>query len=194
MKKNIAKAVVTSSLVALVGVGGTFAYLTANSGQVVNTFKGAEALDVTIKESAEDGDTYDIAEKGSTDLKDHVDVPEQAAGSESGIDYLNVVPGASLDKEVTAVVKKNVTDSYLAVKIDGAAAPASIPSYLTNEIGGETLTWTPAGDYLVLTKEDGTPYRVNSQAGDVAFDIFDTVEIAADAEIGETGNLENISF
>lgn len=182
MKKNVLTAVVSGAMVGCLAIGGTFAFLTANSGKVTNTFSGVEAIKTAVREQVTDGDTYDVASLSGLKLTEDYDSGwlEEGVG---GVNYFNVVPGAVIDKDVDVMVEKNPTPVYLFVKVSGLA------DTLTANIGSE---WT-----FIDGGNDGNGIYVynnyevlDSSADDLEFDVFDTVTVNENAELDEISDFQ----
>ena len=177
MKKNVATAIISGALVGCLAIGGTFAYLTANSGKVVNTFSASQGLGVLISETTEDRDTYDI---------NKTETGWMASGTD-GIEYTNVVPGAEIIKNVDVKVTENPTPSYLFIKITTANDNYTIAA-IDNQwkpVAGQT------GVY-VLSDESGA-MKVDSSENDVVFDVFDQINANADVTDADALNGGNIT-
>lgn len=182
MKKNVLTAVVSGAMVGCLAIGGTFAFLTANSGKVTNTFSGVEAIKTAVREQVTDGNTYDVASLSGLKLTEDYDSGwlEEGVG---GVNYFNVVPGAVIDKDVDVMVEKNPTPVYLFVKVRGLA------DTLTANIGSE---WT-----FIDGGNDGNGIYVynnyevlDSSADDLEFDVFDTVTVNENAELDEISGFQ----
>lgn len=179
MKKNVLTAVVSGAMVGCLAIGGTFAFLTANSGKVNNTFTGVEAIKTAVREQVVDGDTYDVFSKTGLDISDKGYDSGWLYENEGGVKYGNVVPGAVINKDVDVKVDKNPTPVYLFIKVSGLA------DTLTANI--DTAVWTHVGD-----GNDGNGIYVynnyeviDSSKADVVKDVFDTVSVNEDATLDE---------
>lgn len=182
MKKNVLTAVVSGAMVGCLAIGGTFAFLSANSGTVTNKFSGVEAIKTAVREQVTDGDTYDVASLTGLQLKDDYDSGWLEEGVD-GVKYTNVVPGAQINKNVDVKVAENPTPVYLFVKVSGLA------DTLDANIGNE---WTLVDD---LSDGNGiyvyNNYEVlDSSDADIVKDVFDTVTVAATAELDEINGFE----
>ncbi len=176
MKKNVLTAVVSGAMVGCLAIGGTFAFLTANSGAVKNTFSGVEAIKTAVREQVVDGDTYDVASKEGLSLD------EYDSGwlyeNEGGVEYTNVVPGAEINKVVDVKVDQNPTPVYLFIKVNG------LTDTLTANIGAN---WTHVGE-----GNDGNGIYVynnyevlDSSDEELVFGVFDTVTVNTNAVLDE---------
>lgn len=105
-KRSFLMTVLAMVLVAVISVGATFAYLTAQDKEVVNTFKFANDMTVTLTEPV------------PTPTKD--EKITEKTGDEKGMTYENVVPGQTLGKAPTISTNTSV-DAYVFVKISGAS-------------------------------------------------------------------------
>ena len=179
MKKNVMTAIVSGAMVGCLAIGGTFAYLTANSGTVKNTFTGAASLGVEIKETATDKDTYDVTRLGSdTKLADNAteSTPWLGAGAaDDGFVYSDVVPGAVIAKDVDVQVTENPTPSYLFVKVTGES-----DQFKTNI---DTAKWSEvdATNHIYVRLNDNGGWAVvDSKTSAQQFGVFETVTVASD--------------
>lgn len=178
MKKNVLTAVVSGAMVGCLAIGGTFAFLTANSGKVNNTFTGVEAIKTAVREQVVDGNTYDVFSKTGLDISDKGYDSGWLYENEGGVKYGNVVPGAEINKDVDVKVDQNPTPVYLFIKVSGLA------DTLTANIGKE---WTHVGD-----GNDGNGIYVynnyeviDSSKADVVKNVFDTVSVNENATLDE---------
>ncbi len=176
MKKNVLTAVVSGAMVGCLAIGGTFAFLTANSGAVKNTFSGVEAIKTAVREQVVDGDTYDVASKEGLALDDYDS--GWLYENEGGVEYTNVVPGAEINKVVDVKVDQNPTPVYLFIKVNG------LTDTLTANIGAN---WTHVGE-----GNDGNGIYVynnyevlDSSDEDLVFGVFDTVTVNTNAVLDE---------
>lgn len=171
MKKNVMTAIVSGAMVGCLAIGGTFAYLTANSGTVKNTFSGSAALGVKIMETATDDTTYDVEYKDEKLADGTAKSTDWLASGEDGFDYINVVPGAVIKKNVDVKVDSNATASYLFVKVTGETADYDL------NIGNVWKEVDSAKHIYVLTT-DGTTWKViDADDQEKAIDVFDTVTV-----------------
>lgn len=194
MKKNVATAIVSGALVGCLAIGGTLAYLTANSGTLTNKFTGASNLNVTISETATDStnDTYKVDGAHETG--------EKASGETGGLTYKDVVPGAQVSKDVDVHVKQNDSGvkSYVFIRITGLDNDKLDATALqTATANGGTWVKVDGDD----TKQDGiyaltengsldNLKAIDSSEGDVTLNVFDTINVKTDlkeniSELGE---------
>lgn len=183
MKKNVMTAIVSGAMVGCLAIGGTFAYLTANSGTVKNTFSGSAALGVQIQETTKDGTTYDVKYKNALVGATDTSTPWlNGESDEDGFEYINVVPGAEIKKDVDVKVVKNPTASYLFVKVTGESADYDL------NIGTEWKEVDAANHIYVLT-ENGAWKVVDSSAADQEFDVFDQVTVSKNLTDVDANNI-----
>ncbi len=181
MKKNVMTAVVSGAMVGCLAIGGTFAYLTANSGTVKNTFSGVEAIKTAVMETVKDGETYDVQHDGET-VENYT--TEWLYEGNDGVKYINVVPGASIAKDVDVKVDQNETPVYLFVKVTGqsAAAVANIDTtewtlVAADAVGNGIYVWK---NYTAIDSSDAA----------VVKDVFDTISINSAATLDSIGEVE----
>lgn len=154
-KKNIFGIVLAMALVAVISVGATLAYLTAQTKDVKNTFKFADGMEVTLEEPK------------PTPTADVTVTPNK----DGGYDYSNIVPGQLMDKN-PIVKTETPVDAYLFVKIEGASAlvkPADI----------DKTVWKPVDDTKIDAYGNGVYYmEVTGQAGEQGpWDVFTQVQV-----------------
>lgn len=94
-KKNMLVMALSLALIAVVAVSGTLAYFTDKTDTKTNTFATG---------------------KVAIDLHDETNDASVAA-TENGLNYMDVVPGDKLNKQVYVTVDKNSSDSYVAVRL-----------------------------------------------------------------------------
>ena len=114
MKKKTLTIAIALVLVVALAVGATWAYLTATSGPVTNTFTVGKILDndnnLTLNE-------HPLKNANTTDGVYQLDMnatPVQA------VTYSAVMPGVDLPKDPTVTIKANALkgDAYLFVVVD----------------------------------------------------------------------------
>ena len=103
-KKNVLVMGLSMALVAVISIGSTLAYLTASDDKVVNTFKFANNMTVTLSESQ------------PTPVKNE----SVSSNDQGGYDYTNVVPGQTLNKAPTIKVTSSV-DAYVFARVTPGA-------------------------------------------------------------------------
>ena len=118
-KKNVLMMALSLTLVAVIAVGGTLAYLTADTGTLTNTFQfTTNGIDLTLAETAAQGEGYTA------------DATSANAGSNSeGIHYTNIVPGAAISKEPKLTVAQNSVDCYVYAYVTGVDEETSSNIY-----------------------------------------------------------------
>ncbi len=171
-KRNFLTILLSLALVAVIGVGATLAYLTDNTQTVNNKFTFDDIV-ITLKENASvpDGQFYQIKKTedetfGTTEIK----------GAEKGIDYDEVLPGATVEKNPYITVSESNAHAYVYAYVTGVAAPLSVVAWSDG--------WTE-----VETDLTGTLLRrevAKNAAG--KYDVFTQVQVAATANGEETLN------
>lgn len=106
-KKKIMMAAMSAGLVAVVGVGGTLAYLSQTAGPVENTF--------TL------GEGYIIPDGEDSALKlDETDIDGQPGErTEEGNEYLDLYPGAVEVKDPQVYLTGGSVESYVFARVEG---------------------------------------------------------------------------
>lgn len=112
-RKKVVSLLAALSLVAVVGVGGTLAYLSDQTGTLKNEFTmSEEGIRIDLKESKvtqnADGNYID-ADEGET-----VEANDINATSNT---YSNLTPGAQMYKDPTVTVSANSSDCYVVVEV-----------------------------------------------------------------------------
>lgn len=166
-KKNLLTVIVSLALVVVLGVGATLAALSATDDKVVNTFKFADGIAVTLQEPVP---TEKIADE------------EYARNTEKGVDYSNIVPGQKLNKAPEVAVETDVP-AYVFIKVSGFDA-----AKLT--CGAIADGWTA---YTGTTNGTGNGIYYRTATADTDFGaIFTQVQTAAG--LTETDSLPNVTI
>lgn len=174
-KRNLLVSLLSLALVAVVGVGATLAYLTDNTQTLNNTFV-MDDLKITLKEDASvpSDQVYQIKK-----TEDKTFGTDDIIGAEQGIDYIDVLPGATVEKKPYITVSASNAHAYVYAYVTGVTAPLSV-------------TWSD-GWTEVETDLTGTLLRrevAKNAAG--SYDVFTQVQVAAAANGEET--LNNITI
>lgn len=172
-KKNIITAAVSLALVGVMAVGGTLAYLTDNTQTAKNTFV-MDSLKLTLKEDAK------VLDKQSYQIKKTEDSTygvEEIVGAEQGIDYIDVLPGATIAKKpYITVTGADDTKNF---------AAAYVYAYVTNldEIEAKAIStkFDDAWTEVETDELDGVLLRqkVEKNAENNVLVVFDTVNVNA---------------
>lgn len=171
-KKNFLTILLSLALVAVIGVGATLAYLTDNTQTVNNKFT-FDDIEITLKENATvpAGQSYLIREN----KEGTVAGTEAIEGSDVGVVYSDILPGATVEKNPYITVSESNAHAYVYAYVTGVAAPLSV-------------TWSE-GWTEVETDLTGTLLRrevAKNEAG--KYDVFTQVQVAATANGEETLN------
>lgn len=163
-KRNVMTMALSLAMVGVIAVGGTLAYLTANSGPVTNTFIGSVGIEMTLDEAfvGADGQAVD---------------PESRVQSNS---YTNILPETAYDKDPTVHLTQIPTGGVnLYVKVTGVDTTDE-DGYTANVTIEEN--WTKVGTFAGV---DGL-YKYN---GDITttgdFVVFDGISFEYEVENGE---------
>lgn len=101
-KKSLLTMLLALTLVAVVGVGATLAYLSDSTNAMTNTFTVGSGIDITQDESNEE-------------------TPDDPTDrTEDGNDYTDIQPGDVLVKDPTVTIKANSTECYVFMQLEGA--------------------------------------------------------------------------
>lgn len=176
-KKNFLTILLSLALVAVIGVGATLAYLTDNTQTVNNKFT-FDDIEITLKENATvpAGQSYLIREN-----KDNtVAGTEAIEGSDVGVVYSDILPGATVEKNPYITVSASNAHAYVYAYVTGVADPLSVVAWSEG--------WTE-----VETDLTGTLLRrevAKNAAG--KYDVFTQVQVATGA--AGTEDLNDISI
>ena len=175
-KRNFLTIMLSLALVAVIGVGATLAYLTDNTQTVNNKFT-FDDIEITLKENATvpAGQSYLIREN----KEGTVAGTEAIEGSDVGVVYSDILPGATVEKNPYITVSESNAHAYVYAYVTGVAAPLSV-------------TWSE-GWTEVETDLTGTLLRrelAKNEAG--KYDVFTQVQVATGA--AGTEDLNDISI
>lgn len=175
-KRNLLISLLSLALVAVIGVGATLAYLTDNTQTVNNKFT-FDDIEITLQENASvpEDQVYQIKKTEDTDFG-----TAPITGAEQGIDYIDVLPGATVEKNPYITVSESNAHAYVYAYVTGVAAPLSVV--------GWSEGWTE-----VETDLTGTLLRrevAKNAAG--KYDVFTQVQVATGA--AGTEDLNDISI
>ncbi len=117
-KKNLITTAVSLALVAVVGVGATLAYFTDKTDTMTNVFVSGK-VDVTLIDEFNKTETP----KGEYEFDEN--------GVQTGILYTNVMPGDTLDKDVSLMVRDGSSNAHvgIVVTVDHSQNPSADEVY-----------------------------------------------------------------
>ncbi len=183
MNKKILVTVVAAALLLCVAVGGTIAYLTASTTQVVNTFSPS-SIGLTLTE---------------TDATD--------ATKTTTANTYQMVPGATISKDPTVTVKGGSEKAYVFVKLEevgityGEEQTKAFTDYMTYSVqttatADDTTVWTQ------LTNASGNAIAgvyycvVEASENDQTFNVLngDKVNVKADVTSEMMGYLATNNY
>lgn len=172
-KKNFLTILLSLALVAVIGVGATLAYLTDNTQTVNNKFT-FDDIEITLKENASvpDGQSYLIREN----KEGTVAGTEAIEGSDVGVVYSDILPGATVAKNPYITVSESNAHAYVYAYVTGVKAPLSVEY--------DTTVWE-----IVSDNDNGTLLRhevAKNAAGE--YDVFTQVKVDPTANGEETLN------
>ena len=172
-KKNFLTILLRLALVAVIGVGATLAYLTDNTQTVNNKFT-FDDIEITLKENASvpDGQSYLIREN----KEGTVAGTEAIEGSDVGVVYSDILPGATVAKNPYITVSESNAHAYVYAYVTGVADPLSV-------------TWSNGWTVVEDTDLTGTLLRrevAKNAAG--KYDVFTQVKVDPTANGEETLN------
>ncbi|OUN81930.1 hypothetical protein [Gemmiger sp. An50] len=176
--KNMLIGGMSLALVACISVGATLAYLTDETGPVTNTFVMENGTEIQLWETADEvtsGEYKQAVTGEEAGTEEIIGTEDPLEGTNVGIDYTDVLPGAEIDKKPRLELFDG-PESYVYAKVEN---PAAAVQTITFNTGAEGSKWT-----LV----DGTQniYRYNSTVtptddGAWTSEIFTTVTIDDEA-------------
>ncbi|MCR4843211.1 MAG: M73 family metallopeptidase [Eubacterium sp.] len=159
-KRSLAAVLGATALVAAIGIGSTFAYFTDTDG-IANSLSTGH-IDIDIYESQDEED--------------------------DGLEFSDLVPGQTVEKDPTVVVEEGSQDALIRVKVDITSEDGTISSDALDDIVLDINDgWTLGSDgYYYYGDGDGEALS----AGDTAT-LFNTVTIPASWTNSEAdGNFE----
>lgn len=163
-RKKIITLCLSIILLALIGVGGTLAYLTSNTEQLNNRFTFSNGISMQLDEDRIDKNLHTVTEENGV-----------IAGSDKGNDYLNVLPGEVLHKDPTVTILANSPDCYVFVSVKNPSE-----ELLSLNISDEWMFIDKIDDisYYVYVK-DGQPESVKASKQNTRLTlVFDSVTVA----------------
>ena len=196
-KRKIMMSAMSAALVGVVAIGGTLAYLSAQSNQVTNTFNvGAGYID--------DGKHVGL-------WLDEVDVTNPQSRTEEGNTYEDMLPGSTVVIDPTFHMTEGSTQSYVIAKVTGMD-DAMMAGYIFKNAAGNidfngewvkvagldenTEVVTPGGDgyYIYTNVETGEPAIVDaSEAEDdiELVEMFNTVTLTQEIDSSSEMTIAN---
>ncbi len=195
-KKSIALTLTAVMLALAVGIGGTIAYFTAKTDDVVNTFTTSSGIDIKLDEAKVGEDWKAITGEGATRVTSNT--------------YNNIVPGAELDKDPTVTVNDGSDDAYIAVKVVVSKAEAwkDIVSAQKNNLTYATLKASlfngldTANSWKEIQADDATMTYVYMWKGAVdgvvsannGYTLFNKVVIPSTLDNGEMNSIKDFKI
>lgn len=176
--KKVLSMIAALGLVAVVGIGGTLAYFNDRTENLTNTFTMAEqGIEMELWESS-------VMADGEGGYRQNERGPKVVAGTDEGISYEDLQPGADVYKDPTITIKANSVDCYVYASITTKndakntftvdTAWSEITEASTDNEDGTTTK------YYVYGTVD-TPTEVERNAADQNLTpLFTNVDIAAD--------------
>lgn len=125
-KRKIMMSVMSAALVGVVAIGGTLAYLSAQSNQVTNTFNVGAGYEEDDKGHV--GLWLDETEKTGETNPVKIDLENR---TELGVEYTEMLPGSVVAKDPTFHLTTGSTDSYVFALVEGVDAMIADGYYFT---------------------------------------------------------------
>lgn len=183
MKKNVATMLASLSLVAVVGVGATLAYLSDATNVVTNTFTVGN-VEITLDET-------DITKTDGT-------------RTETGNAYTNIQPGDVLTKDPTVHVDADSSECYIFIKVEGLddLLAETGKDGNGNEVKAFALDTNAFKDWIKVAEADGSTlssttkdgiyrYKETLEASESTGALFNSITFnSAVTEYGEDGVLD----
>ena len=143
-KKKLMMAAMSTALVAVVGVGGTLAYLSAQSDVVSNVFTVGTGYETVGDDVGIRLDELKVQADGTIGPERVTDVQQT---------YPELMPGDTKEKDPTVWFVDGSVKSYVFVKVEGTAKAAE--NHLVIKDGEKKSAWNTA-DWLKIYESDGT--------------------------------------
>lgn len=156
-KKNVLTMALSVSLVGVIAVGGTLAYLTANTGVVTNTFTTSANIQMNLTE------------------KYYKEGVLQADRTSTGSQYKDVLPDVDYEKDPAVQMTSVPTGgAYVFMAVTGLDKSMDVDKYTVNTTigtGWEKITEDTVEDgldglYVYVGDDDYADKWVNKQSGD----------------------------
>lgn len=168
--RNVLLIVSMMLVVAMASIGGTLAWLTAESGAVVNTFTAGD-INITLQEH-----DYDPA-------TNTIDTSASASTVMTNTDY-KVVPGVAMPKDPYVTVKAGSEACWLFVKV----VEENWNTNLTYDFDNGTTTNVPSGatsvNWTPLDGVNGVYYiQVPAANEDLNYNILKNAKVNASSEL-----------
>lgn len=188
-KKNVLTLALSLALIAVVAIGGTFAFLTATPDEATNTFAFATGFDdgdgvINVKVE-EDASEFTEAELGNATAVNNA--------NGDGIDYTNVVPNQTLPKEPVISTKAKV-DSWVFVRVTNGTYVSVDETTIPNEWIVITDAAAAAGQKIYAYETPVAAANDYTQVGDGAF--FTQVKVAnlTNEQLEEITEADNVKI
>lgn len=182
-KKKIMMTAMSAGLVAVIGVGGTLAYLSAQSETVNNTFTVGTGY---IPD--EDGHVGIVLDEAKVNTDGTVDINTRVDGPQT---YPELMPGDSKLKDPTVRFVAGSVKSYVFAQVTGVENAAE--NYLTID-GWNTQSWMKVeGQDGELTLTDNTGDGIYLYVGNYADENY-VVDFDDEVENGEYAEGEDVSL
>lgn len=173
-KKKVVTLLASLALVAVVGVGGTLAYLSDQTGTLENKFTfTTEDVDITLWENKVDANNDKTGEIIDADT---------AAPGENGNKYTDVQPNEEMDKNPTVKLEKGSQDSYLFVKVTN---PNDDDTLRITDMGQNWKAVSGATDVYVWVAS-GADENAATPVAPADYTVFEHVQAGNNLEVGTT--------
>lgn len=182
MKKKTLTIAIALVLVVALAVGATYAYLTAKTGEVKNTFVAGGA----VKQS--DLELFEHVANKKPDGSYTLDTSKKANAGENGVyNSYTVMPGVNLPKDPTVNVKAASGEYYLFVEVTkGSGFTGTNPPLSCNV---DTTKW----ENLDIAGKEVYVYYVNKDGAKTYIQNTTVENVAVLKTIGDTQNTITVS-
>lgn len=168
VNKKLRNTIIAVSLIAVVGIGGTLAYLSDRTEEKKNIFTMGEGLTGELKEPSWDGDNF----SGDNEIT----VPTELGMNQA----ISFTPGRVIKKDPAIANTSTQTSAYVGVTItyEEVSTWAELSTFA--EIDWNTADWTFNSDYTNAVLKESLP------AGAKTPTLFNTVTIKKSAVADES--------
>lgn len=175
MKNNkMKKTILALSLAAVLGLGGTLAYMSSTTNDKQNIFTVGAAISGELREPTWDGDNF-------TNEDNQVVVDTDNLGKDKAVEF---VPNRVINKDPAVANTSEGTEAYIGVTIayTGATSKADLETFAT--VNWNTTDWDFNEDYTYAV------YKNPVAAGAKTTPLFTTVTINEDATSATMKNFD----
>ena len=190
-KRQLAKLGLTLGLVAAVSVGGTLALLSAQSNIVTNTFAAGNGINAKQDLTLFEHNTVNPNDEGITEtFNDGTPTGDEGKIDITGVDYENLEPNMTLQKDPKVQVSEKTANCYLFAKVENGMKDITgitIDGIFSTEGNANWKLVDGTTDLYYYTENGMEGYVVDTNDGAVITEpLFTTVTLASNADIYDT--------